>query len=283
MPAKPCSYSYAVFRYTKDPKRDVSIPVGVALWSPEAEWVKTRLIRPTERVPKLNRTEDYPYIDLVARKMENWLTARRLPYQTEDAAPTSDSWWRHLQNVLIHKVRVSEPLSIDCVDPDAELDPLFTSIVNLSDTEEVTTRIDGLITKSLGDRLSKVLKRGALQGFAGKPVQVMRLFQGERANVIVEAVNLAVQDADKEADAMVGKLWRARTNGSPEKREFIAFVGYYSSPGGLNGEAFLKDWIEQKAQVETFDVIREKERLRQAVERALHQAGSSMLFDSQPN
>ena len=38
-------FSYAVFRYVKDAKRDLSIPVGVALWSQDLAWARVRFTR----------------------------------------------------------------------------------------------------------------------------------------------------------------------------------------------------------------------------------------------
>ena len=276
MPANISSYSYAVFRYVKDAQRDVTVPIGVALWSSEEGVVRTRLLKQSERISRISKTDDYPYIDLIHRKLGMWLSQKKLPYQSAEMLPTSDAWRRHLRNVLVHKVRVSEPLSIDCENPDIELEPLFTAIVKASPDEESAIRIDGLVRHSLGEELAKKLHRGAINGFAGKPVQMMRLFLGIRGDVAVDAVNLSTKDAARDADAMVGKLWRARE--CHTDRPLVGIIGYLSSPGGLNGEAFLKDWMERKGQVSTFDIVREQEQFREATERAIAQVGPPRLF-----
>src|SRR5438093_2848168 len=262
MPANISSYSYAVFRYVKDAQLDVTVPIGVALWSSEEGVARTRLLKQSERISRISKTDDYTYIDLIHRKLGMWLSQKKLPYQSAEMLPTSDAWWRHLRNVLVHKVRVSEPLSSDCENPDLELEPLFTAIVKASPDEESAIRIDGLVRHSLGEELAKKLHRGAINGFAGKPVQMMRLFLGIRGDVAVDAVNLSTKDAARDADAMVGKLWRARE--CDTDRPLVGIIGYLSSPGGLNGEAFLKDWMERKGQVSTFDIVREQEQCREA-------------------
>ena len=44
------SFNYAIFRYIKDAKRDLSVPVGVALWSQDFSWARVRFIQNNERV-----------------------------------------------------------------------------------------------------------------------------------------------------------------------------------------------------------------------------------------
>jgi hypothetical protein len=185
----------------------------------------------------------------------------------------SDEWWNHLRHLLVHKIRVSEPLSIDCHDPEAELEPLFASLVQ-PDDEEPNDRIDTLVRNSLAE-IANRFRRGSVAGFAGKPVPVMRVFHGRQADVVIDAVNLSTTSATKEADALVSKLLRARRNGHgmiPKDRAVIALIGYVSSPGGLNGEHFLKDWIEQAGEAKTFDLIREKSFLKDAAQAAMKEA-----------
>jgi len=271
------SFSYAVFRFVKDAKRDISIPVGVALWSEEANWLNVRLVKSNERLPRISRKSDGPFIDVFQKKLNDWLSAGQLPYGEKSVKPTSDAWWKHLQKLLIHKMRVSEPRPIDCLAPEKEIDSLFKEIVGNTLATEENARIDHMISQCLGPLLAKSLRRGEVKGFADKPVQIMRVFSGNRATVL-EGVNLGLEGAAAEADALVGKLQRARANGSvhasPDK-PIIAIVGYLASENGLNGEAFLKDWIEKAGSATAVDVEREGERLRLETERALDAAGPS--------
>ena len=45
-------------------------------------------------------------------------------------------------------------------------------------------------------------------------------------------------------------------------------VGYSSSPGGLNGEAHMCEWIREKVTDEVFDVIGQNAELQQAAAEA---------------
>jgi len=223
--------------------------------------------------------DDYPYIDLVARKIRGWIAAKHLPYQVGDLQPTTDECWRHLQRVLTQTVRLSEPLPIACDDPSSELKALFSQVVHLAPSDE-SLRIDGLVTRSLGKKLSLKFHRGAVDGFGGKPVSVMRLFRGVRADVVLEGINLAGREADKDADAIVGKLWRARSADGTyaNGRRLIAVVGYTTSGGDLNGNSALVTWIASKGDAKTFSLDNEQQELRHAAETAVQEAGPAGLF-----
>jgi len=275
------TFSYAVFRYMKDTKREIAVPIGVALWSEDAKWVGFRVVSSDQRVSRISRKGDFPFINVFAQKLDSWLVSNHLPYQDQTVTPTSDAWWRHLQKLLIHKTRLSDPHPIDCLDPEKEIESLFREIVSPEETED-RARIDHLITQCLGTKLSKTLRRGEVKGYAGKPVEVMRCFLGREATVVIEGVNLALEDAAVAADALVGKLQRVRANGSiqpsPDHR-VIAIVGYVASDNGLNGEAFLKDWIEKAGDATALDVHREGAELRAETENAMTEAGPPSTFD----
>lgn len=276
------SYSYAVFRYVKDAQRDWTVPVGVALWSNDTHETWTRFVSEHEKLPRISKTEDLPYIDLVVRKLKGWLAMGELPYQSDRLSPGSDQWWQHVRNLLVHKVRISEPLSVDCHDPDSEIEPLYASLVRPEPSEGSTERIDSLVRRALGESLTGVFRRGTVLGFAGQPVSAMRVFSGTSGDVIVDAANLSTADAPRQADELVGKLHRARVNGrglAPKDRALWAIVGYVSSPGGLNGETYLKNWIEQAGEAKAFDLIREQDQLREAAREAMRHADSSALTE----
>jgi DUF3037 family protein len=271
------SFNYAVFRYIKDAKRDLSVPIGVALWSQDFSWARVRFIQDNERVAGVNKTTDLPYVQLVARKVNSWLSQRKAPYLSGDVTPERDQWWQHIRNILVHKVKISEARSIDCINPERELELLFRDVVRgLSDQEEHRGRIDHIVLKCLGT-LASQFEAGEVHGFAGKPVKVMRHYLGTNATVIIEGVNLSSENAPDETDALVGRLERVRANGHgplvDSERPVVAVVGYLSSPGGLNGETYLKEWIEQRGQATALDVERETERLRTCAQLALDQAG----------
>jgi hypothetical protein len=273
-----CSSSYAVFKYVKDPGRDITIPVGVALWSGDAGFAETRFVSEQEHVKGVSRTEDLPYIDLVRMKIADWRDQRKLPYQDLELSPYSDDWWRHAKKLLIHRVQISDPLPIDCEDPNAGIESLFHTIVNLETRKK--NRIDSALRNALGEGLASKFSRRPIDGYKGKPVEAMRTYSGTVGDVVLEAVNLGANDAAEQADGLVGKLQRVRLNGNgltPRPRPVAAIVGYIASPNGLNGEAYLKSWIEEGGSAKTFDMEREQLKLREATDEAIHRASYPVL------
>jgi hypothetical protein len=274
----PSYFSYSVFRYVKDARRDISIPVGVALWSKDASWVQVRFVTPEEKIPRVSRATDFPYINLVSKRVKNWIHGEPLPYSEGRESPSSDAWWRHLQKVLVHKVRVSEPRSIDSQNPERDIESLYNEIVG-GEPAESNERVDHLISKCLGDDLVHHLHRGELSGFAGKPVRVMRYYSGPASTVVVEGVNLTTERAADDTDALVGRLQRAAENSTtsdlPKHKAMVTIVGYLATEHGLNGEAYLKEWIETKTKARAFDIQRETEDFRKATQAALAGAGRS--------
>jgi len=100
----------------------------------------------------------------------------------------------------------------------------------------------------------------------------MRCYEGQTSTVVVEGVNLATERAADETDALVGKLQRAASAPVPhqsKEKSVVAIVGYLATEHGLNGEAYLKDWIETKTNARAFDIQRETENFRRATQAAL--------------
>ncbi len=88
--------------------------------------------------------------------------------------------------------------------------------------------------------------------------------------VIIEGVNLASTSARRDADALVSRLLRIREGGAVN-----VLIGYVASPGGLNGETDMRDWIEAKVTQNVFDVISESERFQAAAVREFESLGLS--------
>ena len=78
--------------------------------------------------------------------------------------------------------------------------------------------------------------------------------------MILEAVNLATATARHDADALVSRLLRIRAASTGSPVTFM--VGYIASPGGLNGEAHMCDWIRQQVTQEVYDLQRDADSLR---------------------
>ena len=261
--------SYAIFSLVVDPDRDTTVPVGVALWSGGRRWVKIRVAAEKEKLTGLPMAELYPFVRMVRDKVQKWIDSGTLPYTDAPLSPFDDPWWRHVRNLLIHRVHLSEPRPIDCQDPDKELEPLYESVVApLRSRKDQRTRIDGVITRCLGPLAERFTVRPELPGFHGRNVQVLRAYKGSHGWVVIEAVNLATDKADEESDATVGRLLRLREG---EVGPCEVMIGYLAPPEGLNGRGVLLDWIRERGEAKTFDLTREQSAFYQTADRLIAQ------------
>jgi hypothetical protein len=250
--------------------KGTAIPIGVAVWGSESDTIWMRFAEQREHVKGLNKIA-YFQIEGVRKELWSWVRTSEMPNSVASTAPNSDSWWRHVARLLVHQVRAAEPRPIDCLNPDEEIDSLYEAIVGPRRPHtERAQRIDRALTKCLGN-LARKLDRGSVSGYKGRDVEVHRFKTGTDKLLVIDGVNLASVDAEEEADALVSKLLRikAGSENDPIRRTLKLCVGYLASPHGLNGEATLVDWIREKAEAETFDLIREKEGFLWAVDNEL--------------
>ena len=264
------SFSYSVFSFITDEMKGTAIPIGVALWGSESETVWMRFADQRERVRGLNKMS-YFQIDGIRKELWNWVRTSEMPYAKAGEVPHSDSWWRHVARLLVHQVRAAEPRPIDCLNPAEEIDSLFEAVVGpRRPPKERAERIDRALTKCLGN-LARKLDRGSVSGYKGREVEVSRFKTGTDKLLVIDGVNLASVDAEEEVDALVSKLLRikAGSENEPVRKTLKLCVGYLASPHGLNGEATLVDWIQETAEAETFDLVREKEKFQSAVDNEL--------------
>ncbi len=264
------SFSYSVFSFITDEMKGTAIPIGVAVWGSESDTIWMRFADQREHVKGLNKIA-YFQIEGVRKELWSWVRTSEMPYSVASTVPNSDSWWRHVARLLVHQVRAAEPRPIDCLNPDEEIDSLYEAIVGpRKPRTERAQRIDRALTKCLGN-LARKLDRGSVSGYKGRDVEVHRFKTGPDKLLVIDGVNLASVDAEEEADALVSKLLRikAGSENDPIRRTLKLCVGYLASPHGLNGEATLVDWIREKAEAETFDLIREKEGFLSAVDNEL--------------
>ncbi|MBI1915621.1 MAG: hypothetical protein HYS12_12950 [Planctomycetes bacterium] len=121
-----------------------------------------------------NSADHYPFVRLVREKMESWVANGVLPYAEGPIAPFEDCWWRHVKELLIYRVRLSEPRPIDCRDPQQELEPLYEAVVAPNrPAKQRRTRIDGEITKWLKHLADRFKTRQRIPGFKGRDVPVL--------------------------------------------------------------------------------------------------------------
>ena len=264
------SFSYSVFSFVLDEMKGSAIPIGVVLWGSEADTIIMRFAVPSDKIKGLNKMA-YFQIQGVRDELWKWIKSGEMPYAHSEIVPHSDSWWKHVSALLVHQIRASEPRPIDSVNPSEEIEPLYDAVVGPRRAlKERAQRIDRAISKCLGN-LGRKLDKGSVRGFKGRDVEVHRFKSGLNKMLIIDGVNLASASAETEVDALVSKLLRIRagSESSEAPRTVRLCVGYLASPHGLNGEAVLVDWIQERAEAETFDLIRERDKFVSAVDNEL--------------
>lgn len=266
--------SYAVFTHMVDPARGLEVPVGVALWSADRKGVELRMLSEAERLTSFRAATDFPFVDHVHEKVKTWIRDEHLPYMETPAKPWETKWWMHVKRLLIHRTRLSDPMPVD---PSFDINSLYESVIApFVHKSESKKRIDGEISRCLSELATMMRARATVPGVGGRNVVVTRAYEGERATVIVEGVNLAAQP-DANADQALGKLMRLR-DGMQRKCDIT--IAYITSPDGLNGEKVLVDYMCDKVGAKAFDVVRDRDHFRHEVRRLLVEAdGDCMLFD----
>lgn len=268
------TYEYAVFRYERE--THPAIPVGVALWGENGDGVYLRFPQADEQISGLRGARARQVVDTAAAQVQRWVRERSLPYLPADVPPTANRWWRHLASLMEFGVTVSEPLAIDCTRPDEEIEALFEAVVAPRTTEaSARLRVDGALTRALGDIAPRFETGGSLTGYCGKPVKVRRLYRGPSKYVVAEGVNLASPErAEEDADALASRLLRA-AEGSDLPVEFL--IGYIASPEGLNGEDVYVRWLEHKLDTKAHDLVQQRDEFRRAAEEATLPLQPSLL------
>lgn len=274
-PKEAVSFSYAIFSFVIDETRGQTLPVGVVLWSPEQRWMDMRMVEQKEKLKGLDPNADWPLVHLVQDQVRCWVETGRLPHAVAPTAPYDDRWWRHVRELLVHRVRLSEPRPIDCRDPDQELDPLYEAVIAPHRSgREQRTRIDGEITKCLKHLAHQFKARLPIPGFQGRDVQVMRGFHGQSGWVVIEGINLASTQAELLADAAASKLMRLRAG---LQQDCDVMIGYLASPEGLNGEKVLVDWLCERAQAQVFDLMKDRANFLATADRLVAKASGQKL------
>jgi hypothetical protein len=203
---------------------------------------------------------------LVQSQIDGWIENRSLPYEPPSLRLLSHSWWEHVQKLLQFSVRLDSISLLNVSDPEEEAETLFEAIVqpHVSRKRKVE-RIDRAVANALGNLSSSFASHVKVPGFHGRQVKVLRCATNRNRTVIVEAVNLASRDAEIDADALYGRLSRIRANQSKQEIRFV--LGYLASPGGLNGEKALKEFIEERIETPMFDLDRQRDEFQEAAYR----------------
>jgi hypothetical protein len=267
------SFNYAVIRYLSDAERGITVPVGIALCNTDQGSLQFRFPSQDERIPEVLLATAQPFLQLTEAKIRAWHQNGELPYATEPLAPLSEAWWDQVRKLMTFRVQIGTVQTIDCIRPEDEIETLYEAVVHPQVSQRVSRRrIDGALKQALGKLAGRFQRNQTVPGFGNRGVPVARCLTDECRTLVVEALNFAARDAEKDADAMTSKLERISEAGQDTR--FV--VGYLASPAGLNGESVLKEWVEHKMHIKLFDLTREETQFRQRVAEEAAQIGDSL-------
>ena len=256
-------HGYSVIRVSLDDHRDHTVPVGVVAWQTGNPWYGWRWLEPDEKVRGVDPTSR-TLMRIARDQIRRWANERKVPYEPEPAEPTTERFWKAVSEILTTGVRLDLPKAMDPMDePDAGIEALFEAVVQPRQTRRRRAeRIDSAIKRALGDWAERIPPRRSVSAFGGATEQIQRGLETDRGVLLVEGVNLAARKARKEADALVSRLMRIQA--AYPGRSVRMIVGYSSSPGGLNGEAHMCEWIREKVTEEVFDVVAQHAEFQEA-------------------
>jgi hypothetical protein len=198
-------YSCATLRYLLDAGREITVPVGVILCSPEEGKMWFRLPGDAERIAGVPLREARADLDLVRSQIEGWHRLGRLPYAKEPLEPLSVAWWEQVRGLLQWSVRLGPVQALAGGDPEAVLEALYERTVEPQPAgRERLQRLEAAVERVLGSDLSGRFQRHrAVPGFGGRPVPVLRLAADDRRA--------------SERSGSRWAIWRPRKSG-PERR-----------------------------------------------------------------
>jgi hypothetical protein len=264
---------FSVLRLAIDPLRGTSIPVGAVVWDADRKWYKVRLLQQDERVDGMT-PERRLLVEFMGTQLTRWAERRIIPYLEQPADPWSSKFWDGVKRALTTGVRLDTLKAMQPVTSDADLELLFEAVVQPGQrSKQARTRIEGALRNALGRSVDKAMKpRFSVRAYHNAREQVLRGAKGDYGVVLVEAVNLAGKHARRDADALVSRLLRIRA-AMQDQTALHTIVGYTASPGGLNGETHMKDWIAERITSDVYDLTRESESFRGATVGALADVG----------
>lgn len=254
---------------TTDQKRGTRIPVGVAAWDSQKRWYDVRTIAPDERVSGITKSRQF-LLSTMESQIRRWAEKSDVPYADHSVHPWSTEFWKSVKDVTTASIRVDSPRAMEPMqEPDVEFDFLFEAIVQpRQERSRRLQRIDSALKQALGPWDERLTPRANVRAYGGTEETVFRAAETSAGLVLIEGVNLAGSNAKHDADALVSKIQRILQ--AYEDRSVVdVLVGYCASPGGLNGESHMRDWIMEKVATKIFDVGREQDELRTATKEAL--------------
>ena len=260
-------HGYSIIRVSLDDHRDLTVPVGVVAWQTSNPWYGWRWLEQDEEVggvdPAIRRL-----MAIAKNQIRRWANARKVPYEPAPVEPTSDRFWKVVSEILSTGVRLDLPKAMDPMDdPDAEIEALFEAVVQPTQPRKrQAQRIDSAINRALGELASRIPPKPEMVAFGGAKERVRRGMETNRGVLLVDGVNLAASKGRENADALVSRFLRIRA--AYPHRPVRMIVGYASSPGGLNGEAHMCEWIRDRLTDQVFDVITQNVEFQKAAAEA---------------
>ncbi len=276
--SEPVLHGFSVIRLITDDRRGDSVPVGVVAWDSPRDWFASRYLAAAESAGGVTKT-GRRLLEIAVGQVHRWADRQTVPYAREPLSPTSPRFWSAVSEVLTTAVRFDPPRAMEPMDdPDREVESLFEAVVQPKQSSKVRAqRIDGEISRALGALAERVPRRVEVAAFGQARETVRRGAVSEKGVLLVDGVNLAGTSARADADALVSRFMRIAA--AYPSRPVRMIVGYCASPGGLNGEAHMRDWIRTKLTEEVFDLARE----HREFERAASEAWRMIEDPVQPN
>lgn len=253
------NHGYSVLRVMTDTLDDSSVPIGVIAWDTSEQWYGMRIVDHDEKLQHLTNWRRN-LIDLADKQIRRWADAREVPYMQEPQMPYSHLFWHSVSEIMTTSIRLDLPKAMEAMsEPDEDIESLFEAIVKpIQKNRRQVERIDGAINRALGQKLSeKIQRRITVTAFGDAEEVIGRGLVEPAGTLIIEGVNLSSGNARKNADALVSRLLRIKdTHSGSTSLDMI--IGYSSSPGGLNGETHMKNWISKMITENVFDLSCER-------------------------
>ena len=273
--SKAIDHGYAVLRMVTNEERGTLSPVGVAAWDTPGGWHILRTIEAGVARPWLTQARRR-FLNVARDEILDWAKEEAVPYAGETVRPNESAFWVAARRIMTTAVQVDPPRAMEpLVDPESDVESLFEAVVrpHVDDSQQYSQRVDGAVTRALGSLAHEVRSHFEVDAFGGVRETVMRGNRGRNGWVLVEGVNLASTHAKDEADALVSRMLRIREVHRAPSTIVKMIVAYCASPGGLNGESHLRDWIRHKVTDDVFDVSNERLKLQSSVAKALQETG----------
>lgn len=256
-------HGYSVLRVSLDDRRNDTVPVGVVAWDSLKNWQGWRWLDDEEKVRGIDAaTRKLMWI--TKHQIQQWANSKEVPYEPLPVEPTCTRFWRAASKILTTSVFLDAPKAMKpMAEPEVEIESLFEALVQpVQPKERKLRRIDTVIKEALGELAAQIPSWVTVAAFGNSIEKVRRGIETDKGVLIVDGVNLSAIGARKDADALVSRLLRIKSAYSDRRIELI--VGYATSPGGLNGEAHMRDWIQSQVTENVFDVVSENDEFRRA-------------------